>query len=311
MFHHEDPLSTSWYNMNSPPASVQSPASEFTFDDTHHIEQPYPSPAESEPFDDYASDQSFDFNHHLAQPIPSSQDYNETHTLSDEIFQVLSSTNLNFMPMPIDTIKREYEPEEKDDVLMHDIMLCATQTIPMPMNTIDVYQDSQDLICSVPLADITNSTPQIIVQPYQNSVEMETETIKSRDGSIQQVVVEHNYISPPKSTNNINHFLNKPDDFEPIERKMSHRRRLLPLKLQLSTVAENGNENQCKTAEIINDTLDMENEKSFDLIKFIDPPEVRDFPMSLHVLAITNHARDTNDSGVYLEISKKLWISSL
>lgn len=279
MFHHEDPFSTSWYNINSPPASVQSPVSEFTFEDTHHIEQPYPSPAESEPFDDYASDQSFDFNHHLAQPIPSSQDYNETHTLSDEIFQVLSSTNANYWPMPIDTIKREYEPEEKEDVLMHDIMLCATQTIPMPMNIFNVHQDSQDLICSVPLADITNSTPQIIVQPYQNSVKMETETMKPMDGSKQQIVVEHSYTSPPMETNNVNHFLNKPDDFEPIERRMSLRRRHPPLKLQLNAVAENDNENQCQTADIINDTLDMENEKSFDLIKFIDTPEVRHFPM--------------------------------
>lgn len=294
MFHHEDPLNATWYNINSPPASVQSPVCEFTFDDTQQFDQPYPSPAESEPFDDsqYTTEQSFDFNHPLAQPLPNSQDYNDKHTLADEIDEVLCLTGPNgVLPMPIEYIKREYEPEDKYNVLMHDIMLSQAQSNPMAM--INTTTDSQDIIYSVRPADITNPTPQIVIQSelepaiHQAPAEMEPETQNYLDGSTQKIVVEHNYTALPENNPNlVNGNMDTPQDIAAIEKfllrpeQLSRRRRLQPLKLQINPPALNND--RCLTADIISDTLDMENEKSFDLIKFIDAPEVSPVKRFMH-----------------------------
>lgn len=287
MFNHDDTLTNSWYNINSPPASVQSPVIEFTFDDTQHLDQPYPSPAESEQFENdmYNTEQSFDFNHPLAQPIPNSQDYSESHTLADEICEVLFSTDTTLLPMPIDAIKIEYEPDEKadDDVLMHDILLCSTQTIPMAVNMYHTNTNSQDIFYNVRPADVTKP------------MAIESMQIINQDENIskQQINVEHNYTNQPENINvtssSSNIETNKTDNFDVIDtlmvvpEKLSHRRRIQPLKLRLNAIAENDKENLCGTAEIISDTLDMENETRFDLIKYIDQPEVRSF---LHVLYI-------------------------
>lgn len=298
MFHHEDPLD-SWCNFNSPPPSVKSPNDEFTFDDVPHIEQPYPSPAESEPFDDDKYEQSsFDLNLQLAQPIQNSQDYDESHPLSDEISEVLCfSSDFDFtpMPLPMDAIKKEYEPNEKCDVLMHDIMLCHPHTIPMAM--INTNVDSQDITYSVRPADITNTMSQIdnATNIHQESVQMETK-MNYTDGSIEQqqqqqnkqVVVEHNYTAIPDNPQHSNSdcIWNEPDDLDLVDalaytktlsqpEKLSQRRQnVLPLKLQIP--AENDTENQCHTADVITDVLDMAGEK-FDLIDYIDQPEVRIF----------------------------------
>lgn len=298
MFHHEDPFNATWYNINSPPASVQSPVCEFTFDDTHHIDQPYPSPAESEPFDDsqYTTEQTFDFNHPLAQPLPDSQDYDDKHTLADEINEVLClSDPTHPTPIPIEYIKREYEPEDKYDVLMHDIMLCHTQTIPMAMIT--TTTDSQDIVYSVRPDDVIYPEPQIVIQTElepainQAPAQMDTETINYLDKSTQKIAVEHNYTNQPENNPDLlkGNAPNTPDDVATIEKfllrpeQLSRRRRLQPLKLQINPPALN--DERCLTADIISDTLDMEIEKSFDLIKFIDAPEVSPMSSSLHIYA--------------------------
>lgn len=277
MFNNEDHLPSFspdfWSSINSPPASVQSPVCEFTFDDTQHFEQPYPSPAESD--SQYDPEQSFDFNPILAQPIPNSQDYNDSYTLSDEIdgLQLLSGDYVLPIPM-IETIKKEYEPDEKD-VLMRDIMFCGRQQIPFTYT----YTESQDLNIIVKPAEIslqfTNTEPKQIEEPE----ETETESVERFK---HQVDVEHNYSEAQIANNNGYSNLNTTDNNDaPAEiqmspRKLSHRRRLPPLKLQISNTLMNHDEDAAaNTAEIISSTLDMENEK-FDLIKFIDAPEVRD-----------------------------------
>lgn len=268
MFNHEDPLFATW--SLSPPASVQSP-NEFTFDDTMHIDQPYPSPADSELLDENTSEQTYDFSSPLVQPLPSSQDYNELHTLADEVFEIVCSTG-DGLPIPITDIKKEYEPEEKDNVWRHDVLLCQTSgNYPAMIN----YTDSQDYALSVPPAVVTNTLQQIITD-FQEQVEI-METSYANNST---VAAEHTY-NKTLDAINITHSVNAPNDQHEIAKlpsqpeKLSHRRRFPQLKLQINAVA-NDSSNRCDTADIISDTLDMENEK-FDLIKFLDSPPVRHF----------------------------------
>lgn len=270
MFQHEDPLFATW--SLSPPPSVKSP-SEFTYDDSMHIDQPYPSPADSESFDERTSEQTYDFSSPLAQPMPSSQDYDESHTLADEVFQIVCSTD-DGLPMPIAEIKREYEPEEKDNVWRHDMLLCQTSTsYPIMTN----YSDSQDYTLSVRPEDVENTILQKIITDFEEQVEiMETNAAMSyeNNNTQKQIAVEHTY-NKTLDGNAIN-VINTEETAEVSQpEKLSHRRRFPQLKLQINASA-NDNANRCDTADIISDTLDMENE-NFDIIKFLDSPPVRHF----------------------------------
>lgn len=286
----DDNFSISW---DSPPASVRSPGTDLTFDEIHTMDQPYPSPAESDLYDgDYVTEQAIDFNNNpLAQPIFNSQDYNESHLLSDEISEVLctSDFNLAHLPIQIDDIKKEYTPDDKMDFLMHerDIMLCNTNSFPMVLNWCNASVDSEEFICStnsVRPGDVsiarTTSEP---VKPNANG--METEMMNNMNGSVPQIVVEHNYNNQQENvmiTQNTSSVAAAAASVAvdgakamPQTNKLTARRRCKPLQpLKLNLPIDNNQDDQRQTAQIIDDTLAMENEK-FDLIKFIDDCQVR------------------------------------
>lgn len=272
----DDLLFDSWSNLNSPPPSVKSPNDEFTFIEYPLIDQPYPSPAESEPLDDqYGLEQSYDLNDRLAEPFLNSQDYDESHPLSDEITEVVCTAAYDVfpMPMPIDAIKKEFEPEEKG-VFMHehDIIMCTTQTIPMDMP--NTFSDSQELTYTVRPADITSAMSQSESQMSeitQESVEMETEQMNIANQ--QQVNVEHNYTTLPEDSNNCN-ILNTIDDLAALEEILSQAIEskatpyLKPLRMNAISPTANNDENECHTAGIIDDALKLE-----EFLNFLDCPQ--------------------------------------